>query len=239
MVNALYEILNYKDVNTKEYVYRDKVAVAAAHIGPFASYDPALMVDDASFDDAFGINSYPSLVVDLIKGSNDNISPTYSSIKSAVDNALERTTVKGGIAVNAVYDKGVNYVVINTLVKAAESAKFRVGAWLLEDGIYGKQSKSSGIPSYEQIDYNTHNNCIRSANSKYSNLNFAGLDLGTIEAGQTASKTFSFKIKSNWNVNKLRLLVFISTEESRNVWYVNNVVKAPINGFVDFEYTAE
>lgn len=239
MVNALYEVDNYKDSETKEYLYRDKIAIAAAHIGPFAGSDPALLVDDSSLDDAFGINSYPSLVVDLIKGSNGSIDPSYSSIKKAVDNALERTAVKGGIAVNAVYDRGVNYVVINTLVKAAESAKFRVGAWLLEDGIYGKQTKNSGIPTYEQIDYNTHNNCIRSANSKYSNLNFAGLELGTIDAGKTASKTFSFKIKSNWNVNKLRLLVFISTEESRNVWYVNNVVKAPINGFVDFEYTAE
>jgi hypothetical protein len=80
------------------------------------------------------------------------------------------------------------------------------------------------------------------ADSKASNTDFSGYSLGTIEAGKTASHEFAFKLKENgagsktkWNHDNLRVIVFISTQEG-NKWYVNNVVKCPKDGSVDFEY---
>lgn len=233
MVNALYEMNNNKHYQTKEYLYRDKIVIAAAHIGDYAGNDPARLENDLTLDDAFGISSFPSLIVDMVKGS---VNSNYASVKGAVDNAFKRTTTKGGIAVNAQYHSEEKFIVINTLVKAAETAEFRVGAWLLEDGIYGVQTMNSGVPKNPDIDYNNHDNCIRSANSKHSYMDYTGFNLGTITAGKTASREFSFPLKSAWNVENLRLIVFITTKEGNN-WYVNNVVHAPINGSVDFEYT--
>ena len=66
--------------------------------------------------------------------------------------------------------------------------------------------------------------------------------MGEIEAGKTASREFAFKLKDNgkggknyWNHDNIRVIVFISTKEGNN-WYVNNVVKCPKDGSVDFEY---
>ena len=135
-------------------------------------------------------------------------------------------------------------------VKAKETTEFRIGAWLLEDNIYGKQSvcadpyKTTGelIQPLEGVDFNNHNNCIRLADSKATNTDFSGFSLGVIEAGKTASREFAFKLKTNgagsatkWNHDNLRVIVFISTKEGSK-WLVNNVVKAPKDGVVDFEY---
>jgi hypothetical protein len=95
------------------------------------------------------------------------------------------------------------------------------------------------------VDFNTHNNCIRYADSQATQNVFSGYPLGVIEAGKTASREFAFKLKPHYNNanaryynhDNLRVIVFISTKEGDN-WYVNNVVKCPKHGSVDFEYEA-
>lgn len=228
MINALYAI-------SKNDTYKDNIAIAAAHIGPYTGNDPALMTEGKTIDDAFGIKGYPNLVVDLVK----NILPVYSNeayISGMVKSALERVEVKGGIAVNAEYHADKDYVVINTLVKAKESADFRIGALLLEDNVYGAQSVAAGITPGEGVNFNYHNNCIRRVRCERSEADFTGFDLGNIKSGATASKDFSFPVLKTWAAENLRVLVFITTKEGDN-WYVNNVTTCPINGQVDFEYS--
>lgn len=229
MINALYAI-------SKNDEYKNKIAIAAAHIGSFAGNDPALMTEGKTIDDAFGILGYPNLVVDMVK----NTSEVYSNeayVASMVNKALSRVDVKGGIAVNAEYHADKNYVVINTLVKAKESAEFRVGALLLEDNIFGAQSVAAGIVPGEGVNFNNHNNCIRRVRCQQPNdpMDFSGLDLGYINAGTTASKDFAFPLLKTWEAENLHILVFISTKEG-DKWYVNNVINCPINGETDFEY---
>jgi thiol-disulfide isomerase/thioredoxin len=228
MVNALYAL-------SKNDNFKNNIAIAAAHIGSFAGSDPALMIEGKTIDDAFGITGYPNLVVDMVK----NTGPVYANetfIGTMVNTAMKRVDVKGGIAVNAEYHANKDYVVINALVKAKESADFRIGALLLEDNIYGAQSIAAGIVPGEGVDFNYHNNCIRRVRCEQSEADFTGYDLGNIKAGATASKDFSFPLLKTWDPENLRVLVFISTKEG-NSWYVNNVITCPINGQTDFEYT--
>lgn len=227
MVNALYDLQNNKD-------YTDKIAIAAAHIGGFAGNDPALLEDAPTLDDAFGISRYPSINIDMVKNTtNGNANAAY--LAQMVTKALERVAVKGGIAVNAKYYPDDSYIVINTLVKAKTTDEFRIGAWLLEDNIYGAQSINSSIERNPNINYNYHNNCVRRANSKQTNTDFTGYSLGTIKAGETASEEFAFQILKNWKAENMRILVFISTKEGKN-WHINNAVIASIDGATDFEY---
>uniref|UniRef100_UPI0040574A63 Omp28-related outer membrane protein n=1 Tax=Alistipes sp. TaxID=1872444 RepID=UPI0040574A63 len=218
---------------------KDKYIVAAAHL--FNESDPAYLTESPSLDSAMGVNSYPNMIADLNK--NAKSSASYASLVSLVNNAQSRVTVKGGIAVNSEYDASKGVININALVKAKESAEFRIGAWLLEDNIKANQSNYGITPVAGLSDFNTHHNCVRIADSKNSNSDFSGFSLGTIEAGKTALRKFSFELKSNgtggknnWNHDNLRVIVFISTKEGDS-WYVNNVVKAPKSGSVDFEYT--
>ena len=201
-----------------------------------------------TLDNALGATSFPSLYSDLNKSGYGDA--TVASLKNCINNAQERVSVKGGIAVSSKYYANDNYIVINANVKAKETTEFRIGAWLLEDNIYGKQSvyvdpyKTTGelIQPLEGVDFNNHNNCIRLADSKATNTDFSGFSLGVIEAGKTASREFAFKLKTNgagsatkWNHDNLRVIVFISTKEGSK-WLVNNVVKCPKDGVVDFEY---
>lgn len=230
MMNALYEILTNKTTS-------DRAIVAAAHL--YNSSDPAFLSDAQTLDNAMGVSGYPNIVADLNRNAKGIQS--FASISSLITNAENRVATKGGIAVNAEYHPDKNYIVINATVKAKETAEFRIGAWLLEDDISAEQT-NGGYTPLEGVDFNKHNNCIRRANSMMANADFSGFSLGTIEAGKTASREFSFLLKENgeggqktWNHNNLRVIVFITTNEGGN-WYVNNVVKCPKHGSVDFEY---
>ena len=230
IINALYQL------NSSSYA--DDVVLSAAHL--YNSSDPAYLSSATALSSSLGITGYPTVCVDMDKSATTNSS--YAAIVSLINSANSRVSVKGGIAVNSKYNAETGSISINALVKAKESAEFRIGAWLLEDGVYGQQS-NYGITSVDGVDLNTHNNCVRTAYSNQTSSDFTGFSLGTIEAGKTASKEFTFALKPNgtgaqdkWNHDNLRLIVFIATKEGSN-WLVNNVVKVPKDGSVDFEYT--
>ena len=239
MMNALHQILTSP-------VYGDKVVVAAAHL--YRENDPCYLFEAQTLDDAIIVEDYPSVYSDL---NQDTLAdPNFSSLSKCIDNAQNRTTVKGGIAVNSEYHAENGYIVLNATVKAKETTEFRIGAWLLEDNIYGKQEvyadpyKGTGelIQPLVGVDFDNHNNVIRLADSMVANTDFSGFSLGTIETGKTASREFAFKLKTNgkggknyWNHDNLKVIVFISTKEG-NKWLVNNVVSCPKDGSVDFEY---
>ena len=238
MVNSLYDLYHAQNKETQEYIYRDKYILTAAHIGPYSGNDPArLEGEGVTIDDALGVEGYPALIIDMVKTP---ISYDYSAIKAALINAYNRVEAKGGIAVNSLYDAASKYVVLKAAVKAKETTAFRIGACLLEDGISGNQSINSEIPlkKPEEINYHTHNNCIRAfrAIRGDNDLDFSGYELGTMVDGEIKEMEFAFMLKSKWNVEKLRLVVYISTKESDGVWRVNNVVEAEINKEVPFEY---
>lgn len=231
MINAVHLAMNGS--------YGDNAVLAVAHL--FNESDPAYLSEAQTLDNSMGFNAAaPYLFMDLNKAMDTLYE--QSAIESNIAKCLNRVEVRGGIAVNSAYYAEENYIVLTATVKAASTNEFRIGAWLLEDGISSKQSVYNSVQPVEGVDFNTHDNCIRLADSKYSNSNYTGYSLGTIEAGKTASREFAFKLKDNgtggknyWNHNNLRVIVFISTKEGNN-WFVNNVVKCPKDGSVDFEY---
>ena len=231
MINALYQVANDATLNSK-------VVFSAAHL--FNETDPAYLSESATLDNAMGVTSYPNLVIDLNKNTR-GIQPVFTDVSKAITTAIDRVAVKGGIAVSSEYHAEEEYIVLNATVKAKETTEFRIGAWLLEDGIKAKQG-NNGITALPGVDFNTHNNCIRYANSQATQNVFSGYSLGVIEAGKTASHEFAFKLKANgngsatkWNHDNLRVIVFITTQEGDN-WYVNNVIECPKDGSIDFEY---
>ena len=238
MINAVHQAMTGS--------YGEDAVLAVAHL--WNDNDPAYLYDAQTLDNSLGANGAPYLFMDLNKNYNTNY--TKAAIDKNIQARLDEVTTRGGIAVNSEYHAEEGYIVLNATVKAAQTTEFRVGAWLLEDKISGKQEvypdpyKGTGelIQPLEGVDFNSHNNTIRLADSKATNTDFSGFSLGVIEAGKTASREFAFKLKANgngsatkWNHDNLRVIVFISTKEG-NKWLVNNVVKCPKNGSVDFEY---
>ena len=216
-----------------EKFYDENVVLVAAH--RYNNSDPAYLYG-AALDQAMGVSSYPQVAVDMhTRTSYTN----YGSVTSMILTAIERVNARAGIAAVAEYDEATRTVSISATVKAGETNEFRIGAWLIEDGVYGVQ-QNYGVA---EGDFNIHDHCIRVADSKVSGSDFSGHLLGEISAGSTAEYSFSIKLDSAWNEDKCRLVLFVSSPEKNNYgksyYYVNNVVEMPLDGSIDFEYLDE
>jgi len=201
----------------------EKAVLAAVH--SYSNADPAYIA-------APRVTNYPYLQVDLVQGFSH--SQSASVLTSLVEERIS-PSAKAGIAVNPVYYPEENTLVVKVSVKAAAEGLFNVGAWLLEDDIYGMQTDYDNIGDDS---YDTHENCVRIADSKYKGTFFGHL-LGDMTTGDVAEKTFVMKVKKDWKPENLHLAVFVShgvQDGSKIEYTVCNAVDVPIDAPTPFEY---
>ena len=196
----------------------NKAVLAAVH--SYSNADPAYI-------SAPKVSNYPYMHINLETGfsHSQGSAPLYSQVNSiAADDA------KAGIAVNPVlYDDGT--LVLKATVKAAVDGDFRIGAWLLEDGIYGQQS------DYDKVGdatYSTHENCVRLIESRYDGA-WTGKHLGSIKAGETLDKTFVMNVKRAWKKENLHVAIIVSVKKGSR-YVVCNAVDCPIDAPTAFDY---
>ena len=200
----------------------DKAVLAAVH--SYSNSDPAYI-------SAPKVNNYPYMHINLDKGFShtQGSAPLYAEV-----NSISASDAKAGISVNPVlYEDGT--LVLKVSVKAAVDGEYRVGAWLLEDGIYGQQTDNDKVGDDS---FNTHENCVRVIDSRYDG-EWAGKALGAIKAGQTAEKTFVMNVKLTgakaWKVENLHLAMIVSSKEGSR-YVVCNAIDCPIDAPTPFEY---
>lgn len=206
-----------------ESVIPDKAVLAAVH--SYSSSDPAYIATPR-------VSNYPYLTLDLVQGFSH--SQGAESLKTLVDD-YSAGSAKAGISVTPAYYGEEGILVVKVAVKAAVDGIFNVGAWLLEDDIYGQQTDYDNVGDST---YSTHENCVRIADSKYKGTWF-GYELGDLSVGEVAEKTFVMDVKSGWKVENLHLAVFASygqTQGSTISYSVCNAVDAPIDAPTPFEY---
>ena len=206
-----------------ENVIPENAVLAAVHSG-YNSSDPAAISGPT-------VSSYPFLHVDLVNGFSHT--QGKEALKGLVNQSIAGAA-KAGISVNPeLYDDGT--LVLKVSVKAAVDGVFKVGAWLLEDNIYGQQT------DYDKVGdatYNDHNNCVRITDSKYAGTYF-GHPLGNIKAGETVHKTFVMNVKSKWEDENLHTAVFVSygTQSGSRISYsVCNAIDCPVDEPTPFDY---
>ena len=221
-----------RQVMAEEY-YAENAVLVAAH--RYNNSDPAYLYG-AALDQAMGVSSYPQLAVDMHTRTGYT---NYPSVTNMILNAINRVEARAGIAAVAEYDETNRTVSITATVKAGVKSEFRVGAWLIEDGVFGAQ-QNYGVA---EGDFNIHDHCIRVADSKVTGSDYSGHSLGEIEAGSTAERSFSIKIDSAWEAENCRLVLFVTSPETnsygKSYFYVNNAVEMPLDGSIDFEYIDE
>ena len=180
--------------------------------------------------------------------NNDSELHYATLLKEAIDERIKTVPATAGISVNPRYEEDIipvqgggnsNGIIARVQVKASETAEYAVGAWLLEDDLYGKQDAyTQYVTIFPDYDYDTHNNCARVIDS-YSNLSYVGHNLGEIQSGKTAEKTFLIKVSNSWNLANLHLVVFVAKKDNPDKdheWSINNVIDCPIDQPTPFEY---
>ena len=230
----------------------DKVVEVACHSSLVNSVsDPAYI--KTTYEDFARITGMPYVFCDMYDGTIQ-----WNWEKSAVSSLIDKmVAVKGdgtGIAVNSTIKD--NMLVAKVTIKPSVTNNYRIGAFLLEDGIYGKQSSATADWMH------THNNVIRYIDASFRSNGseyYYGHSVGEVEAGKTADFVFVWDLdkiwadgnkfadmygNSNWDafvMENLHMAVFVTTigedYKGNETYYVNNVIDCRnLNGQTPFEY---
>ena len=213
---------NMIDVLTKfGKTYPDKYVLAACHT--YNDTDPAYL--DYSIDNAMAVGGYPCVVLNLDKTQKFHYTqPTL--LKNMFLEDYGTGKVGTGIAVSTLLD-GEN-IVIRAAMKVASEGKYRIGAWLLEDGIMAKQSGAGNDPI-------EHNNCVRDIYSKNTGTDYSGR-LHIMDAGESAEEFFLATMNSKWNSAKCHVVVFVCAQKTNGNYAVVNVIDCPLGKSLSYEY---
>lgn len=205
--------------------YADKYQHVAAH-----SYnqegDPAYSQAAANLSQAFCDGYYPELTFNLTK-ENTGTSLALKTITDIIDN-LHKDVADVGIAAAA--GLSGNTVGVNVQIKAAKTGQYRIAAWVLEDGIRGKQEGAS------EDWMNTHSNAVRVMAGNTLNMRIYGEKMGELQPGQTAEKSFSIVLDEAWKSENCKVLVVVNVAGSDGRYDLANCMLCPIGGAVTYDY---
>ncbi len=227
----------------EDKAFADRMVLLTFH--GYNESDPAYN-SDRDFPNSFNITGYPTVICDMYQIFNNYQEPV-SVFTGLVDGLYDaKKSVAAGIAVNSVMED--DQIIVKASVKSAETASYRVGAFLIEDGIYGKQTSATADWMHTQDGVITH------IDSRFTNASgkkrFYGHDLGNIAEGEVKDHLFVWdldEIESNRGGSRkefvrenLRLCVFVSSigedGKGNQFYYVNNVIDCPVNGQTPYEY---
>lgn len=212
----------------KDPDYADKVRIVAVH-GNMQSQDPAEFSEVNDMMGGFGLDYFPALMLnmELEKALTNSLA---DELPRLVDYYAGGESVTG-ICASSHLDG--NTLVVKLGVKAASDTEVRAGCWVLEDGIYGKQS------SAPDNTYNYHDNCLRLADSRVStsSKSFIGKSIGRVAEKDVVEFVFMITLDESWNKDNCHLLLFTSVPKSGSTNYcIDNVASMPLNGLLPFEY---
>lgn len=216
MLNALKEVEENAAYNTKFHLvashsYYDGVNDAA--------YAPAAK----TLSSMFNSGSYPELTFNL---TNVSTGHGVSDICTQID-ALTKDSVPSGIAMSVEAADGE--VFANAEFKFCKSGKYRIGAWLLEDDIFARQSGAT------EEWHHYHNNALRLMYGEKQNEMIFGTQLGTVEADTKVSHLFRFRLEDTWKAENCKVLAFI-TEASGDVYDIVTCTVCPVGEEISYEY---
>lgn len=207
--------------------YNKKFVIASSHheMGVEGYSDPAVYEGGDAYADKVmnGQVSYPTLILDYAYSYADY--RNLSNLEETIDKLYGTGLAPVGISVNS--NGASSAVVARVCVKVAAetTSAWRIGAFLLQDGIVAPQKNAP------DTSYNTHNDCIRAMDCN-PNATYYGHSLGRIDVGETADYTFVFnKFPSNVKINDCKLLIYVTCN---NV--VQNAIVAPIGENVGYDY---
>lgn len=221
--------------------YNDKYVLAAIHT--YSSSDPMYPIDYSDIAGSFGVSSYPAVICDMRTSLGNN---GYERNLQQLRNQINQSTsevAKAGISAKIDYADGL--IVAHATVKAAEAGNYRIGAWLVEDGIYGMQYNNGC--KVDGVDFNTHESAVRIADSKpEGSNNYSGHNLGTLAAGETADYVFVMEMKEDganidnpkkhWKSENCRLVFFVTVESANGIYVTNVVENESLTQTITYDY---
>lgn len=167
-------------------------------------------------------------------GTNNNSDSDMRALLPKLRKAYEKAKAKIGICASSEVNGDV--IEVRAGVKIGEPGKYKIGAFLVEDGVKAAQ-QNWGAKGY---DFNTHNGTLRQI---FDLKNIAGKELGSeeLKQGDIEITDFTFDAKENIkDINNCRVIIYVTTpdEPGSAKFYVNNVISCKVGESVPFDYEA-
>lgn len=217
--------------------YKDKMEIVSIHA--FNANDPMYSKIAVDISGSMGITGFPMVAYNMrSKTTHSHQGPiiaTRKKIESLINSQYEDVSFA---AISASSVKVGNDLEVSVSVKAGETGEYRVGLYILEDGV--KVAQSGDGPDYDGYDLNIHNNAVR-ATYEGSDYPFYGENLGVIEAGKESSVLLNAKLSESWKVSdlsKCRLVIYVTSRDSETAakFYTRNIIACPLEGKVPYAY---
>ena len=208
--------------------YKDLYVLAAVHT--FNDNDPMYIAECQSLVGLLGVSGYPSLSLDMRAATTSSI-PSLNALEVLFAGEYNNYVTNAGLSASLVTDAG--QAALKVGVKAGANGNYRVGAWLLEDGIEAKQSNNGTAGNFS-----THNNAVRAiAGCNAAKNDFSGTEV-SLSAGASASFDFAFAFDSDVKPENCHAAVYVS-EKIGAKWIVTNVIDVHPGESKGFEYDAD
>ncbi len=150
----------------------------------------------------------------------------FYSLSNVIEENYDSTPSVGICAATSIEDGVLS---ANVQLKAAEAGKYRVGMFMVENGLYGYQS---GYTSDIE-----HVNTLRASSDRPSTYDFSGMLVGEIEAGEYGSTILDMTIdQTAWDMNNCHLVIYATTMDDNGNNIVQNVVRCQVEGEVAYQY---
>lgn len=205
--------------------YNSSYCLVASH----AYYDG---LNDAAYSSAaktvsslFNSGAYPELTFNL---TNKNTGYDYKEICREID-SHRKEAVHAGIAAAAEAADGE--VVVNAEFKFSKDGTYRIGAWLLEDGIFATQH--GAVENWQH----THNNALRAMYGSRQTECVYGISLGEVKAGNKKDMLFRLSLEEGWESENCKVMVFITEKDaSGDVYDIVNCTVCKVGESASYEY---
>ncbi len=222
--NMIFMLRNFAQNET----YKDLYVLAAVHT--FNDNDPMYMAECTPLVSLLGVSGYPSLSLDMRAATTSSI-PSLNALEVLFAGEYNNYVTNAGLSASLVTDAG--QAALKVGVKAGANGNYRVGAWLLEDGIEAKQSNNGTAGNFS-----THNNAVRAiAGCNAAKNDFSGTEV-SLSAGASASFDFAFAFDSDVKPENCHAAVYVS-EKIGAKWIVTNVIDVHPGESKGFEYDAD
>ena len=167
---------------------------------------------------------YPDLTFDLTK---ENTGTDLKEIKAKMDE-FKKSKADAGIAANAQVVGGA--IMVNTEIKVAADNQYRIAVWVLEDGIYSRQSGAS------ESWYNTHDNALRYMHGASVISRIYGEKVGSLKAGEKKTMDVTIPVEANWNVENCEVMILVTSADASGNYTLVNSVLCQVGESVSYEY---
>ncbi len=185
-----------------------------AYAMAFHNDDDFALPFEKKLREAFNIEAFPAFLTDM----RDIGQLNGGGCADSIEKSLTESETHCSVSVACDYDKASGKVKVESKIYSEKKIPYRIAAYVLEDKIRGEQKQADGSTDKDYL----HRHVVRSMLSS----ELQGDELGTIDGGSEASKTFSFVPDERWNMENLSVAVLAIDEDG----HVNNMAVCQADG---------